>query len=267
MTADPKEIARDAAGSPVLRTLARAGYAASGLVHLILGIIVVVIAFGGEADSDQAGAFLAIATAPFGFVLLWIMAILLWALALWQVVAGILARGSNELKKWGARLSHWGQAVFYLALGLIGAAVAIGARPNGDQSVEGASSLLIAFPGGLFLLGAIGLGIGIGGISYAVIGIRRGFRKQMEIPSGAIGGLVNTLGLVGYVAKGIALTVVGILLIVAAVRVEPDAAGGFDAAFQALLALMLGPLLVGIVGAGFIAYAVFCFFRTRYANI
>ena len=44
-------------------------------------------------------------------------------------------------------------------------------------------------------------------------------------------------------------------------------AGGLDDAFDALHALFPGPLLVGLVGVGFIAYGLFLFFRARYARL
>ena len=62
------------------------------------------------------------------------------------------------------------------------------------------------------------------------------------------------------------LAFAGLLLVVAAVRTDPDAAGGLDGAVHALLALPSGPWLAGIVGAGLIAYGLFCFFRARYAR-
>ena len=58
-----------------------------------------------------------------------------------------------------------------------------------------------------------------------------------------------------------------VLLLVAAVKVDPEAAGGLDAAIQTLLGLAFGPWLVGAVGIGFIAYGVFCLFRAKYARI
>lgn len=272
MTDEVKAAARGAESSTTLRVLARAGIAANGLVHVLIGAIVLVVAFGGQGESDQAGAFKAIAGAPLGFAALWILTIALWALAVWHVVEGILARDRDGdakgfAKKWGVRVSEWGQAVVFAALGALSAAVALGARPDGDDTAEGTSRGILSLPGGPFVLGAVGLGVGIGGVVFVVMGVRRSFRDKMSIPSTPIGRSVEILGAVGFVAKGVALIVVGILLLVAAVKVDPDAAGGLDGAIRALLALPYGPILAGIVGCGLIAYGVFCFFRARYARL
>ena len=283
MQSSTKQLAREAESNPVLKGFARGGYAANGVVHILIGVIALVIAFGGDGESDQTGALMAIAKAPFGFLVLWVLAIGLWALGLWNVLAGVLVRapsqgGSGKTdsttdkakqqgSKWGQRVSHWGQAVVFIAIGLVAASVALGARADSEQSTENASRGVLSIPGGPFVLGAVGLGIGIGGVAFVVMGVMRSFEKKMTIPSNGIGPAVKGLGIVGYIAKGIALAIVGILLIVAAIRVDPDEAGGLDAAIAALIALPYGPWLAGGVGAGLIAYGVFLLFRARYAEL
>jgi hypothetical protein len=271
-TAAPKRAARRAEQNTPFRVLARGGYAANGLVHLIIGVIVIAIARGGSGEGDQAGALMSIAAAPLGFALLWILAVLLWALGAWHALDGVLARSrggdlKGDAKKWGRRVSEWGQAAIFIALGLIAAYVALGARIDGEAAAEGASRGLLQIPGGPVILALIGLGIGIGGISFIVMGILRSFHKRMDIPGGPVGAGVTALGVVGFIAKGVALAIVGVLLLVAAVKVDATEAGGLDGAIDALLALPAGPWLAGLVGAGFIAYGVFCFFRARYAKL
>jgi hypothetical protein len=271
-SAAPKRVAREAEQSTPLRALARAGYAANGLVHILIGVIAIAVAWGGKGATDQSGALMAIAAVPFGFVLLWIVAVTLWALGAWQLLEGILMRADSDgaqdlVGKWGRRVGAWGQAVIFVALGLIAAAVALGAQVDTEQAAEDASQGLLSIPGGPILLVLVGLGIGIGGIAFIVMGLRRSFRDKIDIPEHGIGRGIAGLGLVGFVAKGIALVIVGILLIVASFSSDADTAGGLDGALQALLALDLGPLLVAVVGAGFIAYGVFCLFRARFAHL
>lgn len=271
MSSTVKSVAREAESNPVLEAAARAGYAANGVVHILIGGIVFAIAFGGQGESDQSGALKAVADAPLGFVLLWLIAVALWALGLWHAFEGILIRdrpgAAGTAKKWGRRIGEWGQAAIFIALGVLAASVALGARPNSEQAAEDASGGLLAVPGGPIVLGLVGLGIGIGGIAFVVMGVMRSFRKKLSMPDGVMGGVVTTLGVVGFVAKGVALAIVGVLLIIAAVRLDPQTAGGLEGAIQALLDVMFGPFLVGVVGGGFVAYGVFCLFRARYARL
>lgn len=259
-----KQAAREAIASPTVRALARAGFAANGLVHVLIGAIVLAVALGGEGKADQAGAFEAVASAPLGFVALWVVAVALWGLALWHLAAGLIERGDGH---WGRRVSEWGQALVFAAVGAISASVALGARPDADEAAQDTSRGLLAFPGGVFLLGAVGVGVAIAGVAFVVMGVRRSFRKKMSIPTGRAGTGIDGLGVVGFVAKGIALAIVGVLLVVAAIKANPEEAGGLNSAIQALMAIPAGPWLAGVVGVGLIAYGIFCGFRARYARL
>lgn len=267
MGSDVTSAARSAEQNPVLRALARAGYVANGIVHGMIGALVLVAAFGGRGEADQTGAFRSIAAAPWGFVLLWLIAIGLLALAVWHAVAAVGARRARRRDRLGILASEIGQAVVFAALGIISASVALGARPSAERTAEDASRGVLTVPGGPFLLGAVGLGVGTAGVVFIVMGVRRSFRSKVSLPHGAWGHAVSGVGVVGFVAKGAALGIVGVLLLVAAVRVEPDQAGGLDGAVQALLRLPAGPYLGAAVGAGFLAYAAFTVLRARYARL
>jgi hypothetical protein len=267
MADDARRVARKAESSTPLRALARAGFAANGIVHVIIGVIVLAAAFGAEGESDQAGAFTAIAEAPLGFAALWLLAVALWALAVWHVIEGVLAARGDTAEKWRLRVSEWGQSVVFLALGVLAASVALGARPDADETAQDVSRGVLVVPGGAFVLGAVGLGIAVAGIAFVVMGVRRSFEQKMAIPDTPAGTGIKTLGIVGFIAKGVALLILGVLLLVAAVRVDPEAAGGLDAAVDALLGLPYGPWLAGAIGGGLVVYGAFCILRARYARL
>lgn len=260
-----QDAARTAEQNPVVRALARAGYAANGVVHALIGGIVLAIAAGGEGESDQSGAFKTIADAPAGFVALWALAVALAALGLWHAAAA-LRRGGGDRSAWGTRISEAGQALVFIALGVVAASVALGARPVADDSAEEASRGVLSIPGGPFVLGAVGVGIVVGGAAFVVMGVRRSYRTKMSIPAGPVGVATDVLGVFGFVAKGVSLLTVGVLLVIAAVTVDADQAGGLDGAIRSLLAMPAGPFIVSSVGVGFIAYGIFCGLRARFAR-
>tara|TARA_B000000460_G_C21493916_1_gene382978 strand:- start:564 stop:1286 length:723 start_codon:yes stop_codon:yes gene_type:complete len=239
-----------------------------GLVHLLLSTLVITVALGGSSEqTSQSGAFTALAEAPFGIILVWVIAALLAVLGAHQLADGLVVRGSDEPDRWRRRIASWGRGVVYLILAVLAAAIALGARPNSEQSAEDASEGVLSLFAGPIVLGILGIGILIAGVAYAGVGVTRGFQKKMSYPGGGLGMTVTVLGIVGYVAKGLALAVVGILVVIAAVTTDPDAAGGLDEAIHSLLALPAGPALVIGVGTGFAAYGLFCFFRARYADL
>ena len=276
-----RSAARRVEASPLVRALARGGYAASGAVHVLIGLLVLTLAFGVSGEADQSGALRAIAGAPLGLAVLWIIAVLLWALALYHLIEAFVLRGGGATEKtaalktalttalttWGRRISEAGQAVVFAALGAVAASVALGARTEGNRSAEDASRGVLALPGGDIVLGLVGLGVAAGGVAFVVMGVMRSCEMKMSIPKDGVGPFVTTLGVVGYIAKGVALAIVGVLLVVAAVTSDASQAGGLDDAFDTLHGLFLGPVLVGLVGAGFVAYGLFLFFRARYARL
>lgn len=253
----------------MVKILARTGYAVNGLLHILIGIIAIAVAVGagGSQEADQSGALKQLSSHPAGYAVLWIVVIGLFALALWQIIAGVLVRQDDAKKRWGKRIGEWAKAVVYLVIGGTALSVALGSDSSSSESTSSMSATLLASPGGVFLVIAIGIGVFIAGVSFVVIGVRQGFKKQLTVPPRPVGTVVVTLGVVGYVAKGIALGVVGVLFVVAAVTNDSEQASGLDGALKALAGLPYGVVVLSAVGVGLIAYGVYLGARARWARL
>ncbi|MCC2029664.1 DUF1206 domain-containing protein [Microbacterium sp. YMB-B2] len=258
---------RAAQDSTAFRVLARIGYVVLGLLHLLIGIIAISIATGGGGKADQGGALAQIQKSPFGVVLLWGIVIGLAALAAWQVAEIFLERDPDSRKRWAHRVKFIGTAITYLAISGTALVYALGGRSDSSESSQSLSARLLAVPAGVALLVAIGLVVTGIGIAFVVRGITRAFEEDLDLATGAGRTGILTLGVVGYVAKGIAVGVTGILFVVAALMHDPEAAGGLDAALRALAGLPFGVVILWGVGAGLILYGLFCFARARYARM
>ena len=269
MTTTPKEAAAAAQRSPVFETIARIGYIVLGIVHIVIGWVAIsIVTGGGGSDADQGGAMERIRQAPLGVLLLWIIAIGLLALAIWQIAEAFLEREPDTKKKWGLRIKYVGTAVIYFAIAWTALIYALGGESDSSNSTESFTAGLMGSPGGIFLLVLIGLLIlGIGVVGFIVRGVTRGFEKRLNLPADVTRPGIVTFGMVGYIAKGIAIAVTGVLFVVAAFTHDPEAAGGLDDALHALAALPFGPVILWIVGVGLIIYGIFCFARARYAKM
>ena len=108
------------------------GLASYGLLHLVLAWIALQLVFGKRGEASQQGALSQLARQPLGGVLLWIMAIGLFTLTLWQAVEATIGRdqGGRDGRP-RRRLSSAGRAVVYLALGLLAVGVATAASGSG----------------------------------------------------------------------------------------------------------------------------------------
>ncbi len=250
-----------------LRVLARAGYAVSGLLHIMIGIIAVRIATGsGGGEADQTGALQEIASTSGGAFVLWFAVVAFVALGLWQVLEAVAGTGGDAKDQATFRAKSVGKAVIYLALGVLTVQVVSGSGSGGGQDSLTAS--LLANTAGRVLVGAVGLGIVAAGVYHVVKGWKKGFLRDLEgNAKGQVGHAVVVLGRVGYIAKGIALGVLGALVVTAAATADPAKASGLDAALRTIGDQPFGAFLLTATGVGFAAYGVYSFARARYARM
>lgn len=262
-----KAAARRAQESAPFEIAARAGYVVLGVLHIVLGGIAIAIATGGGGQADQGGAVEQIRQTPWGPALLWATVVGLAALTVWQVAEALLAAQGDAKRRWGHRVKDLGTAAAYAAIGATALTAALGGRSDSEGSTRSFSAELLASPGGVVLLVAIGLIITAVGLAFVYRGITRAFARRLALPSGPVRRAVVAFGVVGYLAKGVAVAVTGVLFIVASVTHDASQAGGLDAGLHALAALPAGVFLLWLVGAGLVVYGLFCFTRARYARM
>lgn len=245
-----------AGNNPVVEQGARLGYVASGVLHLLLAWVAVQLAWSGYGGSaDQGGALSLLAGSAIGSVLLWLCVVGFALLALWQVTEAVAGRDTGD------RVKSAGRAVVYAALALTTVGVVQG---SGGDGGAGVTAGLMTSAGGRLLVGAVGLVVVGVGIHHVVKGWRRTFLQDLRQHPGT---WTERAGRVGYVAKGVALLLVGGLVVAAAAGAASQAAPGLDPALRTLLALPAGPVLLTLVGLGFAAYGVYSFARARHARL
>lgn len=254
--------AADLDDNPVLTTGARLGYAASGVLHLVLGWTAVSLAWGtGSSDesADQSGALQQLGETPVGGVLLWVVVVGFALLTLWQVATAVATPETKD------RLKSAGKAATYLVLTALAARTATGqGSGGGDEQTTSLTARVMEHPLGQVAVGLVGVGIVVVGGYHVVKGWRETFLEDLRENPGRA---VTVAGKVGYVAKGVALGIVGVLFVVAAVQNDPEEAKGLDGALRTLLELPLGTALLTVVGLGIAAYGVYSFGRARHARV
>jgi uncharacterized protein DUF1206 len=240
------------------------GLVSYGLVHLVLAWLALQIAFGRRENASAGGALKQLSSQPLGTVLLWVMAIGLFTLVVWQVVEATIGReASNRDGRLRKRLSSAGRAVVYLALGILAIGVATGnggGSGNGEQTL---SARLMDLPFGRFLVGAVGVAVIAVGISQIVKGVKQNFREDLD---SGISPMVRRLGTAGYCAKGVALAIIGGLFGYAALTYDPGKAGGLDAALDTVRQQPFGTVLLVVMALGIACFGAFCFVWARKAR-
>ncbi len=263
------DAAEEAADSKGFELVARAGYVAAGILHFLIGVIALGLVDGGSGSADQSGAIGQLAGNPGGTVLLWFCFVGCTALALFylsEIFFGVRALSGRE--KLTARAKNGGQAVVYGVIGGTFGRYAMGGSSDSSGTTSSLSASLMANPVGAALLLAIGVGVLVVGSYFVYSGATRRFRRKLSrLPAGAVGAAVVMLGTVGYVAKGFALAVLGVLIVVATVTSSPEQSTGLDGALKSLRDQPFGAWLLGAVALGLMAYGVFMVVRSRYQRM
>jgi hypothetical protein len=264
--------AQQAGESASLEVLARIGLIAYGVVHIVIGCLALQIAWGASArkSADVSGALRTLADQPFGKILLWLIAIGLGALALWQASEAIWGFRTREgVKRIRKQVTSGAKAVIFAALGVSAASIALGSGSSSSQSQQQATSGVLAWPGGhviVVVTGLIIIGVGVAGV---VKGLNKSFTEEIDTssmsPVAREG--VARLGQVGYIAKGMSLGMVGGLLSYAALTFERQKAPGLDGALHTVLAQPFGRFLLTAVALGFAAFGLFAMLESRFRRM
>ena len=265
----PTSTARSAHQSDWLDHAIRVGLVAYGIVHLMVGWLALQLALGEKSESaSNAGALHALAEQPFGEVLLWLIALGMALLVMWRLLEfGFGYRDEqDDAKRWRKRATSLGKAVIYGTLGWSAVKTAVGDGSSGGT--DSTTAKLMNLPGGQLIVGAIGLAIIGYGISLVIRGWTEKFTEHLDAQgqTGTDGSAYVLLGKVGYIAKGIAIALVGGLFCYAAVTHEAKKSGGLDQALQTVLGYPFGQVLLIAIGLGIAAYGLFCFARAKHLS-
>lgn len=262
---DVASVADQVEDHAVLRIGARVGYAVSGVLHLLIGWIALQVAWFASAKSaDQSGALQTISGSPMGQFSLWVAVLGFLALGLWQLASALAVRTRGEASRWGDKAKGVAKAVLYLVLAWTSLSFAKGQpRSSKTQSADFTATLL-QHSGGRVLLAVIGLAIvGVGGY-HLVKGWTRKFLQDLSENPGT---LATRAGVVGYLAKGVALAVVGVLFVIASAQNSSTKATGLDGALRSMREQAVGTWLLTVVALGIAAFGLYSLARARHARV
>lgn len=260
--------------SPWLVRLGRFGFAAKGAVYGLVGVLALLAALGrGGETTDTQGALGTLVGAPFGRVLLALVALGLLGHALWRWVQAALdtEHKGGDAKGIAARVGYAAIGVVYAGLALAAVRLAQGSGGGGgsDQSAQDWTARLLAQPFGRVLVGLAGLAvIGIGGYQlYRAYTAK--FREKLKLGemSATEQQWTTRLGRFGFAARGVVFAIIGGFLIVAALQDQSDQARGLGGALDALASQAYGRILLGVVALGLVAYGIFMFAQARYRRM
>jgi hypothetical protein len=299
-----KSTGRRAANSAPLRWLGRAGYAARGVLYLMVGWIAVQAAFGQSGQqADKSGALQEISSTPVGGVLIWLLVVGFIGMALWRLSdaaypesssddgtssgsdfgsgkasssgdgTSSASKGSQAASKGSdtaKRVAALVKAVIYavIAYSVLKFAIGGGTQSSDKESVD-LTATVMKYPGGQVLVVVAGLALIGGGGYLAYSAWKEKFRQNLELGQihGRLQRVVVWLGKFGGIARGAVFVTAGVFLVVAAIEAKPQQAKGVDSALRVLASTPLGPWLLLLVAIGLIMFGLFSLCQARWERL
>jgi hypothetical protein len=237
-----------------------------GVVHVLVAWLAIQVAFGDPEQADSKGALSDIAKA--GAWLLWTLAIGLVFFALWQLILACVGYTyvAKKRKRISKRIGSAARAITALGIAF-GAFKYATSGSGGDQTQQqqGLTAQVLTWPGGQLIVGAIAIGVIITAGVIAYKGFKTSFEKDLDMSRAP--SWIEPVGRIGWIGKGVAYGVIGVLIGLAAVNADPEQAGGMDKALKTLAAQPYGMFLLSAVAIGIAAFGVYCFAQAKYRKV
>jgi len=255
-----------------IERLARFGYAAKGVVYVLVGVLAVQAAFswGGKVTGSK-GAFRTIASQPFGQVMLILVAVGLVGYVVWRFVEAFRDPEHNDSGAGSVvrRISYAVSGLIYAGLAFSAFKIALGSGGGSGSGSSEKASTLLAQPFGQWLLGLVG----VAAVAYGLYSIYKGFttkfRRKLKLLEMKISMVkwAKRVGQFGLIAKGIVGIIVGYFCIQAARASSAAQVKTTEGVLQTLQEQPYGAYLMGVVALGLLAYGVHMLVQARYRRI
>ncbi|MBS7426244.1 DUF1206 domain-containing protein [Pseudomonas syringae] len=253
--------------------LARGGYAARGVVYLIIGLFAVLAAQGSSQPADSHSSLEALLSQPFGGVLVGVVIVGLLAFAAWRVLQatrdvdhhgrefkGLVIRGGLLV----GGFTYGALAFFALGL-LVSGLKSSGGSSDGGQAKDLLAAILSWDHSNLlvYVVALVPLGLGI---VHIIKGYKASFEKYFEADEDVMK-YVRPVSRFGLIARGVAFIEIAVLLAVSGSSYQAMHPPGMKDALNGLQDLPAGGLVLLIVALGLIAFSVYSFAQAAWRRI
>ncbi len=250
---------------------ARLGYAARGIVYLLVGGLatLAVIGRGGQTEGSR-GALQWVLGVPLGDVLLGIIAAGLLGYATWRSIQAIKDPDGHGMSASGAviRISMLVSAVTHtlLAFFAVSLIVTLGGSSGEDGSSQSFAGWLMGQPIGRWLVGCAGLVLIGVGLALVSKGWKAKFDCYFDMKT-ATQTWAYPLCRFGLAMRGLVFAMVGGFYLLAAYNVDPDDAGGIADVFNTVRDQPFGPWLLAFVAVGLFAFGMYSVLESVYRKV
>jgi Domain of Unknown Function (DUF1206) len=259
---------------PGLVKMCRVGWAAKGVVYVLIGFLALFIALdsrsgggGGSSSGGQeasaGGAIAQIAESSGGALLLYVIAAGLVLFSIWRIIS-VMLPASSDMKSWLNRIGYLISAGTYLLVAWT--AVSFARYPGGggqqseDSKIETFTADLLGKSYGRALVFIIGAVLICVAASFLWKAITASFTSQLA--GGGVGPISHhtlvLMGRIGWVGRTAMMGLIGFFICRAAVEFDAEDAQGLDGSLRHATESGPGTALVLVVAVGLFVYGLFC---------
>ena len=254
-----------------LDALARVGYAARGVVYLLIGGLALMAAFsGGGSTGGSKNALASLSDGPLERTVLGLVALGLFAYAAWRAVQAALDPDDHgtDAKGLAVRAGLGVSAVTHtlLAIWALTTAVSGGGSSGGGGGKEGMSAWVLGLPGGRLILGLIALCILGAAVSFAVKAFKEKWEDRFRLSAEKMK-KIRPVCKAGLLAKAVVFVLIAGFVGYAAWTHNPDQAGGLGQALSTIRSQPFGSILLGLTALGLFAFGLYSCFEALYRKI
>jgi len=203
--------------NPAIVRFGRLGYAAKGIVYIVLGFLATEAALGrGGRTTDSKGALRTIGEAPFGKFALIVVMIGLFGYAAWRIISAATdaERRGDQPSSLALRAGDAIRGVAYGSLGLYTLRYLMHHRAAAGNQAPGYVDKVMGMPGGRAIVIVVGLIF----IGYAIYQIYKAasdkFMKRLDLSAttAQVRTWVERSGKLGISARAVVFGMIGILI-------------------------------------------------------
>ena len=250
--------------SEKFRWFVHLGYAARGVVYVVLGYLALTTA--DRARDGGTAVFDLLRGVPLGTLVLWLMAIGLAAYAMFKFISAIgdVQRHGSDAKGLMKRVGDAASAVAHTILAFAAyqyAAGSSGGSSSGSGGSQQAAGSILELPLGDWLVGLVGVGFVVGAFMQAKGAVTAAFMKHVGRGAPAA---VEPIGRLGHAARAVVFAIIGWSLVRSAwLESEAEVKGLGDA----IISLRDNSTLYTVVAVGLLLFGVFSLVVARYLII